>query len=222
MKSEAGCANISRLGYEVDGKVDSVLCRAIGGVWILDCCVPCSVNALSRGSIVVDNEIFSSIEESLSFRYSYRPKMLQLLPGVYTAPGNCESTINYDSVQIIGICGNSFTKIDCNQSAFHFKLTGQNISIQGLQLVNGKSVENGGCIAIIPPATGINLVDTFLLNCVSNQNGGAISLSSTDLLQNQSVAISMTGECRIENCIAKGSGGALYITVTRRYPHTMQ
>jgi hypothetical protein len=218
VSSEAGCANISKLGYQVDGTLNSSSCREFGGAWILDCCMPCSVNSLARGSIVVGSDFFPRLEEALSFNYSLPPKMLQLLPGVYPRPGNCESTINYDSVQIIGVCGNAFTKIDCNKSAFHFKITGRNITIQGLTLVNGFSSENGGCIAVTPPATGMTLVDNFLLNCVSYQNGGAISFSSKDLQQfSQSVEISIIGECRIENCSAKDSGGAVYITVASRF-----
>ncbi len=213
-RSEGKCSNLSNLGYEVDGTVDSISCRDLGGAWVLDCCIPCSVNAWAGGSIVVDNAIFPSIKTALSFNYSLPPKILQLLPGVYLPFGNCESNINYDSVQIIGICGSAFTKIDCNSSAFHFQITGRKITIKGLTLENGFSNENGGCIAITPPATEMTLVDAFLLNCVSDKNGGAISLSSTDL-PSPSIAISMNGACRIENCSAK-SGGAIYITVESR------
>jgi hypothetical protein len=216
--SEASCATLSKQGYTVNGTVDPISCKAFGGAWVSDCCMPCSVNLLAEGSIVVDNkEIFHRMDEVLSFKYTNQPKVLQLLPGLYTRPGNCESTINYDSIQIIGVCGNAFTKIDCNRSAYHFKLTGRNITIQGLALVNGISADNGGCISIIAPATGVTLVDSFLFNCVSYKNGGAISLISTDLQQlSESIAISMIGECRIENCSATNSGGALYVMVARR------
>ncbi len=218
IRSEAGCAILSRIGYTVQNTSDSISCRDFGGAWVSDCCISCSLNQFARGSVIADNEIFARMEEALSFNYSNPPKLLQLLPGAYSRPGNCESIINYNSVQIIGVCGRAFTKIDCNQTAFHFKLTERNITIQGLTLVNGKNVENGGCIAITPPATGMTLVDSFLVNCFSYKNGGAISLS-TDLLQrSQGVAISIIGECRIENCSAKNSGGALYIMVASRYP----
>jgi hypothetical protein len=219
MRSEAGCTSLSRIGYVVDDSINSISCRDFGGAWVLECCIRCSVNIMASGAILVDNEIFTRMDEALSFNYSNPPKVLQLLPGAYHRPGNCESTINYDSIQLIGVCGNAFTKLDCDQSAFHFKLTGRNITIQGLTLMNGKNVENGGCISITPPATGITLVDTFLVNCISYSNGGAISLGSTDLMQqSQSLSISMIGGCRIENCSAKNNGGALYVVAASRYP----
>jgi predicted outer membrane repeat protein len=169
---------------------------------------------MARGLIIAENRFFPRMEAALSFNYSRQLKLLLVLPGVYPAPGNCKSTINYDSVQIIGVCGHQFTKFDCNGSSFHFKVTGQNITIQGLQLMNGNSDENGGCIAITPPATGITIIDTFLLNCFSEKNGGAISF--TDQLQeSHSIAISILGESSIESCSAV-NGGALYISMDSR------
>jgi hypothetical protein len=217
--SEASCANFSRLGYVVNEIGDSNRCRDIGGAWVSDCCIPCASNSRAGGLIVVDTDFFPRMEEALSFTYSTPPKILQLLPGVYPLSGNCHSTVNYDSAQIIGVCGSSFTKIDCNQSAFHFKITGSNVTLQGLTLANGFSVENGGCITIIPPATGMTLVDSSLLNCMSYQSGGAISVGSPAAMQiSPSVSISLIGNCRIENCSAKSNGGAIYITVASRYP----
>ncbi len=213
--SEATCTSLSKLGYTIaDSTVNSTSCRNFGGAWVSDCCLPCSINAMARGLIIAENRFFPRMEAALSFNYSRQLKLLLVLPGVYPAPGNCKSTINYDSVQIIGVCGHQFTKFDCNGSSFHFKVTGQNITIQGLQLMNGNSDENGGCIAITPPATGITIIDTFLLNCFSEKNGGAISF--TDQLQeSHSIAISILGESSIESCSAV-NGGALYISMDSR------
>jgi hypothetical protein len=215
--SDASCLNLSNLGYDVDLMASAIQCRDLGGAWILDCCVPCFSNSMARGLIIVGNAIFSRFQDALSFDFTFPPTMLQLLPGVYTQGGNCRSTVTYDSVQIIGVCGSKFTTIDCNRSEFHFKLTGRNVTIQGLTLVNGFSVEDGGCISIRPPASGINLVESFLLNCISYQNGGAISLGNADLLPiSPSVSISLAGGCRIVNCSAKKNGGAMYIMVASR------
>ena len=212
--AQATCANFSAAGYQVTSDSNSGNCNGNGGEWVLGCCIACGPNKFATGLIVSGNTIFSSIENAFLSNIS---STLQFLPGVYRGPAYCGVSISNDLVQLLGVCGPALTTIDCGQSSPHFMVRGQNFTIQGLTLRNGQSAGSGGCISILSPGAGIALIDTILSNCVSFQDGGAISVNNADQsLPSQSVSISITGQSRIENCSARQHGGALYMSIASR------
>jgi hypothetical protein len=216
--TDATCAELSTLGTIVLENMRQLYCQAAGGAWVLDCCIRCAENL--RGGVVRGNSIYSSLSDALSSNLSnsLNSNNLELLPGLYTGIENCHLSLVENQMHIIGVCGAHFTAIDCGKLYYHMKISGRNFILEGLTLLNGFSYQNGGCIAIALPATGITVVDSVLYHCVSYQNGGAISFDGTSPdVVSQNLSITIRGNSRIENCSASQKGGAFYIVVTNRW-----
>jgi hypothetical protein len=209
------CQPFVDLGYQiVDLGRDLASCNARSGAWVTGCCFGCETNKFMNGAIVMqEKNVSKDIKSAVQSSTPNVTTIFQMLPGIYVGDGNCGLSIsNYVSAQFTGVCGAVYTTIDCNNSAYHLKWTGNSLTLKNITLKNGFSAENGGCISVLKPGATITLIDTILLNCVSYKDGGALSINNVDESKpSQSVSISMNGSSRIQNCSARGHGGALYL-----------
>jgi hypothetical protein len=213
--ANSDCQPFVDLGYQIiDLGREPASCKARSGAWVMNCCLECGANKFKNGAVVLqENNLFRDIKIAVQSSTPNVTNMFQMLPGIYVGNGNCGLHMNnYVSAQFTGVCGASYTAIDCNRSAYHLKWTGNSLTLNNITFKNGFSAENGGCVSVLQPGATITLIDTILVNCVSYQNGGALSIDNLDASQpSQSVSISMNGSSRIENCTARGHGGALYL-----------
>jgi predicted outer membrane repeat protein len=105
---------------------------------------------------------------------------LDIPPGYYTSL-DCGIDVQADNVTIKSSMRN--VVIDCLGMARHFNISGSNVTIEGLLLLNGTSptdtpnnILDGGCILIQGNNTVIR--DSSFVNCWAAENGGAISVSN--------------------------------------------
>ena len=115
---------------------------------------------------------------------------LELPPGYYTGSDNCGVVIRKSNVTIRGLTGAGRTIIDCAAQARHFLILGDNVTFQGVQLLNGAAYarncsfmedigldcaidSNGGCVLILGKRAELH--DTIFTNCSASKSGGAIS-----------------------------------------------
>ncbi len=111
--------------------------------------------------------------------------------------------INIDDLVIDG---NNKT-IDASEFSRIFKITGKNITIKNLKLINGHSVnpngkkhENGGGAIYIEENASLNLVKCHFLHNYSESDGGAVYNKGE---------LTSVKQCKFENNACRTSGGAL-------------
>jgi predicted outer membrane repeat protein len=149
-------------------------------------------------------------------------EILELPPGYYTGSDNCGIIIRKSNLTIRGIAGPAQTVIDCASRARHFLILGDNVTIQGIHLLNGAayardcsfmtdlgldcaSDSSGGCILVLGERAGMH--DTMLSNCSAVNNGGAISAVGKVRLDRVDI-----NSCRAANGGGVWSSGDLVVT----------
>lgn len=130
---------------------------------------------------------------------------ISMSQGTYPRDGNCGfvQVVNVINLIIQAVPNNTVT-IDCGTADSHFVFSSptslSSVTLYGLNLINGYTVNNGGCIS----ADGIaSLVvqNMAFQNCQAGSYGGAIYAT---------FAVSIL-DCVISNSTAQ-NGGALYLT----------
>jgi len=103
--------------------------------------------------------------------------------------------VNYDNYVLDG---KGYT-INGNNEARIFQITGENVTIKNLNLINGKTTNNGG--AIYTQTNNLKIINTTFTNNVANNYGGAIHAKN----------VNVTGSKFIDNT-ANYYGGAIFAT----------
>ncbi len=122
--------------------------------------------------------------------------------GTYTGSNNTNIYFGYHEIVVMSENGSENCIVDCegNTRGFHLDNPNDTTSvIQGIQIINGDNVSEGGGIFLNGASPTIR--DCFISNCTSTVNGGGVSLvnnSNSDLV-----------ECQLIGNSANG-GGAIY------------
>lgn len=92
-------------------------------------------------------------------------------------------------------CG---TIIDAGSRSRALSATSAQFVLQRMALVNGASLGPGGCVSAAA-SSGMQLIESFLVNCTSGESGGGVFSTTSVLLRNSSV----------RNTSAAGNGGGV-------------
>ena len=172
----------------------------------------CSSRILAHNKSLTIKESVAALQDG---------ETLELPPGYYTGSDNCGIIIRKSNLTIRGITGPGQTVIDCASRARHFLILGDNVTIQGIRLLNGAAYArdcsfmmdlgldcafdlSGGCIFVLGERA--ELYDTMLNNCSAANNGGAISAVGKLRLDKVDIR-----SCRAASGGGVWSSGELYV-----------